>query len=208
MKTKVLYSVIYLFTFFIITPNLYALVDLSAEYGLSKSIYGEDEQNNLENKTYTGTLAWYVFSTTALEINYSRSDSQSTQNFTDPGTSLWVSKIDSYITTHSMGVGIRQLLAPVKSSIRPLISLGYAKEIKSYETEYIVIDDTNNSTITVTEDPADEETDSAFATFALEIRLSDHLSLKGSMMSVFPAFEFDKMENNLRYLAGISIYFY
>jgi hypothetical protein len=43
-----------------------------------------------------------------------------------------------------------------------------------------------------------------FGAFTLQLRLTERFSLKGSVKSLFPAFEFNKAKDNLKYLVGFS----
>ena len=152
--------------------------------------------------------AWYVFSTTAIEVNYTHNTNSNTQNLSDPGTGDYISRIRSDVTTRSYGVGIRQLLASPKASFKPMISLGYAREFSEFTTTYTLEDVTAPSSTEITDSPVEVEENSAFVTLALSIEFSERFSIRGSVSSFFPAFEFEEWDNDLRYSAGLSIFFF
>lgn len=186
----------------------FALVELSGEYGLSKNLYGSQGQNEIQNTSYSGSLAWYVFETTAIEFNYVQSKNVNTQNLSAPSSGDYISRIQSEVDRESYGVGIRQLLSSSKSAFKPMVSLGYAKEINHFSTTYTLEDVTAPSSTEIVDNPVQVEDNSVFATFALHIEFSKHFNIRGSVSSYFPAFEFDQWDNDLRYSAGISILFF
>ncbi len=186
----------------------FAVFELSGEYGLQKNVFGTNQENEVENTTYTGSLAWYVTSTTAIEFNYVQSTNMNTQNLSNPGSGDYVERIVSEVSTEILGIGIRQLLATQKSPVKPMISIGAAKEFSEFNTTYRFFDSDSSSFLEISENPVEVEEDNAFVTFALAIEFSDHFSIRGSVSSYFPAFEFDQWDKDLRYSAGLSILFF
>ena len=45
-----------------------------------------------------------------------------------------------------------------------------------------------------------------FGSFVLKIGISQRLSIKGSVYTVFPAFDFNKAKDDLKYTLGLSCY--
>ena len=84
-----------------------------------------------------------------------------------------------------------------------MISLGYAKQEITDQTSYKirVLGQQEGGRL---EQPAElMESDSVFGTFALTVRLSQFFSIKTSVQTVFPAFDFNKAKDDLKYMAGI-----
>lgn len=186
--------------------NSYSFFELSGEYGLSKNTYGDGDQNNIETTSYSGTLAWYLTSTTAIELNYRSSKNKNTQTLPTLST-IYLSQIDAIVDSINYGIGIRQVLSNPKSRFRPLLSLGYSKQENTYENVYTIVNPADSTTTNEKSDPVKTTEDNVFVSLALQIRLSKRFSIKGSMTSFFPAFEFDQWDNDLRYTAGLSLFF-
>ena len=88
-----------------------------------------------------------------------------------------------------------------------MISMGYAKQFIEDSTEYTFEETTSGDRTTVRGDLSKQRVDSVFGTFALQLILSQGMALKGSIHTVFPAFEFSKAKDDLKYMVGLSIVF-
>ncbi len=187
------------------SSDAFALFELSGEFGYKNQAYGSSRENDITERTYSGSLAMYLFETTALELNYSFSTSITDEHNTIAVTGTDVNIIGMVNTVESevFGVGVRQLLASRKSMIRPLVSVGYAKQFVVDFTD-ITIQDSAGQVTELRTGQSRSKSDSVFASFSLELRLIKHMALRGSVQTVFPAFEFDKMKDYQKYTAGFT----
>lgn len=195
------------FILFLILPlKAHAVVfEFDFDFGYDKQIYGTKRENTIVTRTYSGGLATYLFNLTAIELNASRSYEISTQNdqFT-VATGYDVTSDRNTITTDVYGIGIKQMLAGRNSFIVPVISVGYAREFLEYGREVTVLDTTNSTSSIKNLGTTKQRIDSMFAAFTLQFKMTDRLSLKGSVKTLIPAFEYNKARDNLKYLVGFS----
>jgi len=183
--------------------RLLAVSELSAEYGYSKQIFGEDRNSDAISRSYSGSFATYFLTLTAIEFNYYYNKDVVTQRNNIEAPDSWtVTEQRHEIVTSVYGVGLRQSLAPMKSPVRPIISLGYARMFKE-SSDYVTFERAG-TVVSGKYDSDKERDDSVFATIALQIFLSQRMSLKLSVKSIFPAFEFNKAKDDLKYMAGFS----
>lgn len=175
-----------------------AFVDFSANYWYSEQLFGVEDENKIISQTIGVNWAWYLWATTAIELNYSQNIIEDDYNtdFTD-GTDT-INRIYKKTTTKVYGIGIRQALAGRKSRIIPSIYIGTATQ-KSLEEQTIVLNDTATPL-----NPKEIEQSSGQVSFALRIRLTELMGLRFSARSVFPDFDTSKIRNNVTYSAGLS----
>lgn len=182
--------------------------ELSGNFAYDKTVYGSQRQNKLVSRTYSGSVAIYLFMSTALELNYSQSEDIQTDNTnTEIVSGVRIKSTQNLVGTEVYGVGLRQRLAGKGAWLRPLISFGYAKQFKDSSTEYTILDETSGATTVINVDNGRSRVDSAFGTFTLQIRLTKTFSINGSVRTVFKAFEFDQAQDNMKYAAGFSWFF-
>ena len=179
--------------------------DLGLNYGYQRQVYGARREAKFTSETYSGTLAWYIFTYTALEVNYSYTQQDivdSTHNQLDADLEL----ISSYqrVVSQVYGGGIRQMLAPRGFFVVPMVSVGYAKQFQQTSEQYILKTTSTAEIREVIFVTPKHVIDSAYATFALQFNLTQTLKVTGSVTTVFKWFETDKAKDNVRYLAGIS----
>lgn len=186
--------------------QVYSWTEIAGEFGYEKQVYGHNRQNKLVNRTYTANIAQYFFSMTAIEINYSSNEEITTENNTleITGTGYSVVSMQNTVTTDVYGIGIRQSFSGRKSRIRPMLSIGYAKQFVQSRTDMTFQDDSNGDKIIVKDPISKKRVDSVFGTFMLQLYITRGFSVRGSVKTIFPAFEFDKAKDDLRYLAGFS----
>lgn len=186
-----------------------ALMELGFDFGYDRQIYGQERENKLVDRTYSGILAWYVFSSTALELNYSRNEQIITQNSDVPlqNSTLVLDSTQNRVETSVYGVGIRQALLPQGYRLRPMVSVGYARQFVEDSTDYTIHDSGSNQTFSFSDGPSKRRDDSVFAGFMLQWQLGRNFAIKGSVRTVFPAFEYNSARDNLKYLAGFSLFF-
>jgi hypothetical protein len=183
----------------------FALMELSGNYGYTKQVFGANDENFSVTRSYTATLAWYVFSTTAIEVYYSTSEDVTQINTDASDGAITIRNNRSSVVTNSVGGGIRQALAPRNSRFIPTISLGYVDQKQTGETYYEIDDGSTVTPLTIGEDSTSEKI--YYATFSLRIKLTKALGLTGSATGFFDDFNFDNSTENVRYSAGLSWFF-
>lgn len=196
-----------LILFLTVFPRAHALIEINGEYGVSTQKYGATRDNEIEATTIGGAVALYLFNMTAIELNYSQTETVTTENN--------VLSIDSTydligqqnnVLIYSYGIGIRQAFASRTARFRPSVSLGYARQFFRDTTQATFRNNTTGNTFIVNDDVTKTREDSLFGSFNLELRLTQTISLRASVRSIFEAFEFDRARDNIRYTFGFSWY--
>lgn len=189
------------------TLSAHALVEINGEYGLSTQKYGVSRNNEIEATTIGGSVALYLFNATAIEVNYSQTETVTSENDVltiDPTFDLIAQ--ENNVLVYSYGLGIRQSFASRKARFKPSISLGYARQFIKDSTSITIRNNDTGSTFLINSASSRTRDDSVFGSFNLELRLTQRLSLRGSVKTIFRAFDFDKAKDNVRYLVGFSWY--
>lgn len=204
MKTMLRYFIF--FCALTIVSDAYAIFELSGNFGYGKTVYGPERESDIVNRTYSGSLAFYFAQRTALELNYFHNRETTTNRSVIPitGTNIEVTELQNQVSTNVFGVGLRQALAGRKALIRPMISLGYAKQLIYDVTEYTFQNTTTGEILRLNDGETKRRNDSVFGSFTLQLRITQGLSLNGSVQTVFPAFQFDLAKDNLKYTAGFT----
>ena len=200
---------------FIIYFQAEAIVDLNISFTSSvQKVDGIESPGSTEDpgeavattEGFNVILAWYVFTYTAVELNYS----QNTERLEDDRVSstggssgtISVNKIESVVRTKVQGIGLRQALASRKSRIIPSIAVGYAQLTTTGETTYTLSDSGVTDELTIL---SDEETqNSGYVSFVLRFRITELMGLTLMARSVMPDFDSSQADQNLFYSAGIS----
>ena len=201
------HTLFFLSLFILSTSSSFALIEISGDYGLSQQVYGADRNNDIESTTIGASMALYLFDYTAIEVNYNQTETITDENNTlsIDGTYDLTRQVNT-VQIYSYGIGIRQAFASRKARFRPSISLGYARQFTSDSTvAYFRNNDTGNS-FSISDVEQKSRFDSVFGSFALEIMLTRTFSIRGSVKTIFKAFEFDRAQDNLKYLVGFSWY--
>ena len=198
-------KLIFLSIISLIGLNSFAATEIDFEFGYDKQVFGTEREDKSTSRSYSGSIAFYFLSMTAIEFNYSEEEDE-TLNIINSSVDPVVrpTSFSQTIKSVNYGVGIRQALASRKSFLIPTISIGWARSKVQDTTvsSYTVVSD--NSTVTFTDGPNVNESDSVFASFALKIRLTKRMSLKGSVNTVFEAFKTEEARDQLSYRAGLS----
>ncbi len=201
-------KILYFFTL-LCSFSAYAIFyEVDGEFGYSKKVYGADRQNSLTDRSYSSSIAAYLFEATAFELNFYSGEEINTVNDEfqlSNGISTTGSQVK--VNTDVFGAGLRQSFAPRNAAIRPLLSLGYAKQFVKSKSSITYKLDSTGETILVEDPVVKNRYDSVFASFMLQIRLTQFISVKGSVRTVFPAFVFNKAKDNINYMAGLTFVF-
>ena len=197
---KILYIII-----LILPLKALAFFEFDFDFGYDKQIYGVSRQNSVVSRNYSAGISSYLFDLTALDLNASSTQDITSQNdrYT-VATAVDVVSQQNRVQTNVFGVGLKQMLAGRGARVTPIISAGYAREFVTSSGD-ITVENTNSLTRTrfnLTENK--QRYNSVFGSFILQIKLTESFSLKGSVKTLFPAFEFNKAKNNIKYLVGFA----
>ena len=183
----------------------FSYVETDLNFIYDKQIFGVDRDNFQVSRTYNLNLAWYLTARTAFEVGYGLGTIRTTENssYEIDGTGFEIYGHENTVKNLYYSVGIRQAFSGRGSFIRPMVSIGYAKQEITDQTSYKIrlVGESEGTTL---EQAAElMESDSVFANLALTIRLSQYFSIKISAQTVFPAFDFNKAKDDLKYMGGI-----
>lgn len=197
-----------IFIFLFISNNAFSLTEIGADFGYQRQVYGNDRQNDIVTKTYSGSIAFYFLESTALEFNYYESQELTEEKNTVPvtGTNVDVVRTENSVLNRSYGIGLRQAFAGRKAFLRPTLSLGYARQFVTDNTSIDFQDRSTGVVTTFRDNPSKLRSDSVFGTFALQLRLTKTLSFRASVNTIFAANDFGSAGDNLKYMAGITWY--
>lgn len=205
VKTLIFYiSILFSLLF---SSNIFALVyEVGFDFGYDKQIYGTNRNNSIITRSYSGGLSIYLFEYTAIDLNASMSKDITTNTDSYVITGSGYEKISQQdrVETDVYGVGIKQMLAPKTAFIVPMISAGYARETVYSDFDSTYKKTSDGSSFTYNSEKTKSRYNSVYGTFMLQFHLTQALSLKGSVKTLFPAFDFNKAKDNLKYSVGFS----
>lgn len=194
------------FLFLLVPVSSFAIInEFNFDFGYDRQIYGSQRQNSLVTRAYSAGLATYIFDYTAIDLNASKSEDVTTENerYT-VATGFDLVGQQNKVNSTVYGIGIKQMFAPRSARLIPALSVGYAKQFTENTSNLTVEQTATGTRVVLTNPVAKQRVDSMFATFSLQLRLTERLSLRGSVKTLFPAFETDKAKNNLKYAIGLS----
>lgn len=195
----------FIFLVFFIPFNVFSFVETDLNFIYDKQIFGALRNNFQISRTYNINFAWYLTGRTALEIGYGLGTIKTTENtsYLIEGTGLEIIGHENIVKNINYSIGLRHSFAGRNAFLRPMLSLGYAKQEISDQTTYRIRLVDSDLESTLEQAPELMESDSVFATLALSISLTQLFSIKTSIQTVFPAFDFNKAKDDLKYMAGI-----
>lgn len=179
--------------------------EIDFDFGYDKQIYGATRQNSVVSRNYSMGLSSYLFDLTAIDVNVSNTqDTTSQSDRYTVAANLDVVAQQNRVDTKVYGVGLKQMLAGRGSRIIPILSAGYARQFVTSNGD-ITVENTTTKALTVYNlNQSKIAYNSVFGAFVLQIKLTESFSLKGSVKTIFPAFEFSKARDNLKYLVGFA----
>jgi hypothetical protein len=196
-----------LLLFFSLLPiSSFAALELNFDFGYDRQIYGVNRQNSTVSRNYSAGISTYLFNLTAIDFNYSNNQEITTQNdrYHINGTDYDLISQQNRVSTNVYGVGIKQMLAGRGSRLIPVISAGYAREFVVSTGEITYENTISHNRLIGSYTPEKQRYNSIFGSFTLQLRLTDQFSLKGTVRTLFPAFDYNKAKDNLKYLVGFS----
>jgi hypothetical protein len=193
-----------MFTIFPISS--FAIVnEIAFDFGYDRTVYGTARQNNTVTRSYAGALSTYIFDYTAIDLSASRTQDITSENERyNVATGIDLVGQQNRVRSSVYGIGVKQMFAPRTARLIPGISVGYAKQFVEYQSDVTVEDTTTKNRLTINNGTKKQRIDSVFGTFSLQLRMTERLSLKGSVKTLFPAFELDKARDNVKYAFGFS----
>lgn len=199
---------IFCFSIIMISFNpLFGAYELGGNFSYNKSVYGQERQNKLVSRSYTGSFSIYFSARSALEFNYSHRDDITTENNVIPVTQdISIVGSKNVVNREVYGIGLRQFFARRNAPVRPSLSLGYAKQFVTDETDVRLRDEFDNTAV-LSAGRTRRREDSVFGGFSMQFRLGQKISLDASVNTVFKAFEFNRAGDNLRYSLGLRWFF-
>lgn len=201
MKKFVL--ILYLFIFPI--SCMAGIYELDFDFGYDRQIYGLNRQNSVVSRNYTIGFSSYLFDLTALDLNVSNTQDITTQNDRYTVVSNYdVISQQSRVRTNVYGIGLKQMLAGRGARIVPVISAGYAREFQTSGGDITVENTATKAQSVYAQVESKQRYNSVFGSFSLQIKLTERFSLKGSVRTLFPAFQFNQAKDNLKYLVGFA----
>ncbi len=192
----------------------HAYVDLQLGFSYStRRVEATDSEGEIDpdlgeaqstTRGFNVNWAWYIWETTAIELNYAESEEriEDSRSTTANSGAITIKNTDSKIKTVTQGVGIRQAFASRKSTFIPSLSIGYARYITSGETTYLLSDSGGDFEATIERD--EETVNSSYATASLAIRITKLMRLSLSARTIVPGVEIEKADQNITYSGGLS----
>ena len=182
-----------------------AAFELNFDFGYDKQIYGAQRQNSLVSRNYSAGISSYLFNLTALDLNASSTqDTNSQFDRYNVASGVDVIAQQNRVQTNVFGVGLKQMLVGRGARIIPIISAGYAREFVTSSGDITVENTTTLAQSTFNLKETKQRYNSVFGSFILQIKLTESFSLKGSVKTLFPAFEFNKAKDSIKYLVGFA----
>lgn len=194
------------FLLLFLSTNSYALMEMGANYGYDRKVYGSNRENKQTATTFSGSWAIYFLTLTALEFSFSQTEQVTTEKNSLPidGSTITITGIVTNVDSSMFGIGIKQALGPRKARIRPAVSIGYARQFVENETFINYRDSSDGSTGSTRDSVYKSRNDSVTASFSLQLFLTKSFALTASVRTIFPAFKFDEAADDIKYMAGIS----
>lgn len=189
-----------------IPASSFAIInEIAFDFGYDRQIYGVNRQNSNVNRVYSVALSTFIFDFTAIDLNAATSSNITQENDRyNVTTGIDVVGQRNRVEAKVYGVGLKQTFAPRTARLIPGVSMGYARQFVNYKSDITIEDVATKARSNVSGGEIKERNDSVFATFSLQLRLTERVSLKGSVKTLFPAFEFNKARDNIKYSFGFS----
>lgn len=202
MKKKIALLLIIDTILILSTPRAMAIVnEVAFDFGYDRTKYGTNRQNSQVNRSYSGGLSTYIFDYTAIDLNASRSEDIITEYVANSANAI---SSQSRVTSYVYGIGLKQMFASRKARLIPGISVGYAKQFQNYQSDYTIDYLATGQRVFITSGKTKDRSDSMFGTFSLQLKMTETFSLKGSIRTLFPAGEFNKARDSVKYTIGFS----
>jgi hypothetical protein len=180
--------------------------EIDGDFSYNKQIYGANKNNSIVSRAYSAGFSNYIFSTTAIDFNftYSKDITSNNDRYNITGYTVDHTADQSRVVTSVYGVGVKQMLAPKGAFLVPIISFGYAREFVTSDSDSTYLNTATSTSFKYTASTSKAVYNSVFGTFMLQLHFTEALSFKAAVKTLFPAFEFNKAKENLKYSVGFS----
>lgn len=180
-------------------------VEIEGSYSYEQYYYGTGNENKFYNNSWLGTIAFYPFSLTALQLDYVQGQSILLEDQEYPATSnvdVVYRKTD--VETQTYSINLRQAFTASDSFIRPMISIGWARRISLNSGYTDFRDNTTGQVDRVTQPEQNLKQDLTQLAVYLKFRLFKDFYLSVNARTLFGGLEIAKANQNLRVFVGFS----
>ena len=187
-----------------ISSVCYSLTEYELSYNYQKQVYGIQRENLQVGRNGSVDISYYITGYTAIEIGYGRGRMETYIDSSNDGNVSGVAVVKQFtlLEEENYRLSLKQALAPPSSWIRPFLSLGYANQKLTNQTKYDL--KSGGSIFSIVGEAEESENDSIFGSFSLSFGVSRAFSISTSVQTIFPAFEWNKAKDSLKYFAGVS----
>ena len=197
----------FFYIFILLIPlSGHAVTELDFNFGFNKSIFGKDRENKSISKMYSAGIAFYFFNLTAIEFTYGirKDGTDIVYEVSDVSSGVYIQKASQILNVETIGVGIRQALASRRAFLLPVFSFGWSRQEFTEYTNFTTIDKATDISNQYQTKINKTKYSSLFTSFSLKIKLTRGFSIKGSVKTIFKAFEWNEAKDRLRYSLGFS----
>lgn len=193
-----------IFFFLIFAMNGFSLTEYEFSYNYQKQVYGVGRENLQVGRNGSVDISYYLTNYTAIEIGYGRGKMETYIDSSIDGSVDGVTVVKQFtlLEEENYRVSLKQALAPPRSWVRPFLSLGYANQKLTNQTKYDL--KSGDTVFSILGEPEESENDSVFGSFSLAFGATRSFSVTASVQTIFPAFEWSKAKDSLKYFAGVS----
>tara|TARA_B100000925_G_scaffold291479_1_gene279694 strand:- start:19413 stop:20018 length:606 start_codon:yes stop_codon:yes gene_type:complete len=188
----------------LIARNGLSLTEYEFSYNYQKQVYGIDRENLQVGRNGSLDISYYLTGYTAIEVGYGRGKMETYIDSSIDGTVDGVAVVKQFtlLEEENYRVSLKQALAPPRSWVRPFLSLGYANQKLTNQTKYDL--KSGDTVFSILGEPEESENDSVFGSLSLAFGATRAFSVTASVQTIFPAFEWSKAKDSLKYFAGVS----
>lgn len=193
-----------IFLLSLIARNGFSLTEYEFSYNYQKQVYGIDRENLQVGRNGSLDISYYLTAYTAIEIGYGRGKMETYIDSGIDGSVDGVAVVKQFtlLEEENYRVSLKQALAPPRSWVRPFLSLGYANQKLTNQTKYDL--KSGDTVFSILGEPEESENDSVFGSLSLAFGATRAFSVTASVQTIFPAFEWNKAKDSLKYFAGVS----
>lgn len=202
MSVKVFFTSILVSLF--ISSNAFALVEYELSYNYEKQVYGIERENLQVGRNASIDISYYLTGYTAVEVGYGKGRMETYIDSSVDGSVDGVAVVKQFtlLEEENYRIALKQALAGSSSWVRPFLSVGYANQRLVNQTNYDL--KSGDTIFTISGEPEESENDSVFGSFSLAFGASRAFSINLSVQTIFPAFEWNRAKDSLKYFAGVS----
>ena len=189
---------------FLVCSNVFALVEYEFSYNYQKQVYGISRENLQVGRNASIDISYYLTGYTAIEIGYGKGTMETYIDSSVDGTVDGVAVVKQFtlLEEENYRISLKQALSGQGSWVRPFLAIGYANQRLINQTNYDL--KAEDTVFTINGSPEESENDSVFGRFSLAFGSSRAFSINLSVQTIFPAFDWNRAKDSLKYFAGVS----